>query len=186
MFSWTFDIGTYIFKSKDNNTLSTSTQKTVKSSVFKVRELHLHRPEFDAPADIAIGRRGLPPHAVPVRRLQVLKMICNLCVVVPPLHSPSKITSGSRTNRCATCREQVVDAFFCSVQSGFIYLYVHIIITSSTRVEVASSTHVGCRCTIPRFRSFLVPDPAKRLSPFDDDDSEVLLSSRIRCDRQRT
>ena len=35
MFSWTFDMGTYIFKSKDNRTLSTSTQKTVKAAFSK-------------------------------------------------------------------------------------------------------------------------------------------------------
>ena len=35
MFSCTFDMGTYIFKSKDNSTLNTKTQKTVKAAFSK-------------------------------------------------------------------------------------------------------------------------------------------------------
>ena len=35
MFSWTLDIGTYIFKSKDTRTLNTRTQKTVNAAFSK-------------------------------------------------------------------------------------------------------------------------------------------------------
>mmetsp|Transcript_23032 Transcript_23032/g.74589 ORF Transcript_23032/g.74589 Transcript_23032/m.74589 type:complete len:208 (-) Transcript_23032:1499-2122(-) len=55
--------------------------------ILKVGQLHLHRPELGAPADVRVARerclwrRRLPADGLPVGRLDVLKVVC-LGVVV--------------------------------------------------------------------------------------------------------
>ena len=42
-------------------------------SVFEIGQLTVHRPELHPPANVRVGGRGLEPHRLPVRRLNVLK-----------------------------------------------------------------------------------------------------------------
>eukprot|EP00960_Hanusia_phi_P017645 519669-Hanusia_phi.AAC.2 len=43
--------------------------------ILKVRELHFHGAKLDAPADVAAGRRWLPPDGLPVGGLDVLEVV---------------------------------------------------------------------------------------------------------------
>lgn len=48
-----------------------------KRCVFEIGQLHLHRPELDSPADVtSVWWWGLEPHVLPVRRLEILEVVC--------------------------------------------------------------------------------------------------------------
>jgi hypothetical protein len=50
--------------------------------ILKVCELHLHRAQLHAPPYVGSHEGGgLPPHALPIGALQILKVLCALGVV---------------------------------------------------------------------------------------------------------
>ena len=69
-------------QSKRQYHTSNQHDKHGKRSIFKIRDLDFHGPEFDSPANIRARGRGFESHVLPIRRLQVFKVIIVYFVIL--------------------------------------------------------------------------------------------------------